>query len=145
MNKVFSRLFLIKFQGFFEDYTGRPDQKRSKYHGSDIAVFSFLVFSCLIFNNSVILMLNLSRNSFLKKNEELLMTVNQYSTICRYIGNISFFLLFLRLPCVKTHRSLLFHSLKNVVFWPIFLINMDLSWSWRSCFEKSNVFDVIKC
>ena len=42
----------MKFQWFFEDYS-RPDQKRSEYHGSDIAVLSFLVLSCLKFGNSV--------------------------------------------------------------------------------------------
>ena len=43
----------MKFQGFFEDHTGRPEQKRSEYLVLDIIVFFFLVLSCLTFGNGV--------------------------------------------------------------------------------------------
>ena len=43
----------MKFQGFFEDRICKPDQKRLENHVSDIALFSFLVLSCLTFGNGV--------------------------------------------------------------------------------------------
>ena len=79
------------FQGFFEDHTGRPDQKRSKYHLSDVVVFFFSILSCLTFGDGVDLdnvnICDFTPKPFsqlsLKKNEKLLMTVNQYFVICR--------------------------------------------------------------